>query len=137
MLWCIASILSGFPAVRVGSTFSADPFFRRFSFSAAFVFSRLFLPPISADFSRKFCWGFCRFWNFSLTFCCSFFFENHSNFVRLFGFHFFPSFFNRFSLGAKFVVSGFLLCMWNRFEKPEGLYLLYLAFFNFLSNFVN
>ena len=26
---------------------------------------------------------------------------------------------------------------WNRFEKPEGLYLLYLAFFNFLSSFVN
>ena len=49
---------------------------------------------------------------------------------------FFPLVFNGFSFGAKFVVSDFLLCIWNRFEKPEGLCLLYLAFFNFLSSFV-
>ena len=129
----VASILSGFPALRVGSYV-----FGGSVFPAVFFFGDLrIFPPIFCWFLPQFLLECLPTLKLFFDFYCSFFFENLSNFVRLFGFHFFSLVFNGFSFGAKFVVSDFLLCIWNRFEKAGRFILAISCIFNILSSFVN
>ena len=135
-MWCIASILSGFPALRVGSyVFGGSVFPAVFFFGDLRIFPPFFPANFPAISPAIFVGAFADFKAFLWFFIAAFSWKSFK-LCKAIWLSFFPLVFNGFSFGAKFVVSDFLLCIWNRFEKPEGLYLLYLAFFNFLSSFV-
>ena len=136
-MWCIASILSGFPALRVGSYV-----FGGSVFPAVFFFGdlRIFPPFFSANFPAIspaiFVGAFADFKAFLWFFIAAFSWKSFK-LCKAIWLSFFPLVFNGFSFGAKFVVSDFLLCI-GIVLKNRKVYTCYiLHFLIFLSSFVN